>query len=97
MMLGIKLALFLVIMVLIAIFSSQNNALITIKFLNYEFPDVSVAVIIFGTALVGFISGLIPASIRIVSMKHRLQRMEDYWELRERTGYNKKPGVDVPK
>lgn len=97
MMLGLKLLLFLVIMVLIAIFSSQNDAQLTIRFFTYEFPDVSVAVIIFGSVLVGFICGLIPASIRIVALKHRLQRMEDYWELREQTGYNKKPGVDVPK
>jgi uncharacterized integral membrane protein len=97
MRLGLKLLLFLIIMVIIAIFTSQNNTPVTIKFFTYEFVDISVAIIIFGSVLVGFICGLIPASIRIVSLKHRVQRMEDYWELREKTGYNKKPGIDVPK
>ncbi len=97
MMLGLKLLLFLVIMVLIAIFTSQNSAPITINFFTYEFPDVSVAVIIFGSVLVGFIGGLIPASIRIVFLKHRLQRLEDYYELKERANYNRKPPSDILK
>lgn len=94
MILGLKLVLFLVIMIIIAIFSSQNNTPITIKFFNNEFPDVSVAVIIFGSVLIGFICGLIPASIRIVSLKRQLQKIEDYMEIKSKSTY--KPGA-IPK
>jgi uncharacterized integral membrane protein len=92
MMLGLKLLLFLVIIIFVAIFSSQNNDPIALKFFTYEFPDISLAIVIFGALLLGFISGLIPASIRIVMLKRHVQRLEDFMELKEKTSHKPTPG-----
>jgi uncharacterized integral membrane protein len=94
MMLGLKLLFFLVITIFIAIFSTQNNTLVTIKFFEWESIELSLVIIIFGSILVGFIWALIPASIRIVSLKHKIQKLEDYMEIKNKSTY--KPGV-IPK
>lgn len=93
-MLGLKLVFFLVIAIFIAVFATQNNTLMTIKFFNWESPEISLVIVIFGSVLVGFIWALTLASIRIVSLKLRLQKLNDYIEIKENSTY--KPGV-IPK
>lgn len=84
-MLALKLFLFLVITIFIAIFSTQNNIPITINFFQWQSPELSLVIIIFSCILVGFIWALIPASIRIVSLKNRAQKLEDYLDIKNRT------------
>ncbi len=93
-MLGLKLILFLIIAVFIAIFAMQNPTPVTIKVLAWESVEISLVIVIFCSILVGFIWALILASIRIVSLKLRLQRLSDYMEIKEKSTY--KPGV-IPK
>lgn len=93
-MLGLKLLFFLVITIFIAIFATQNNTLVTIKFFQLQSEEISLVIIIFGSILVGFIWALIPASIRIVSLKHQLRKIEDYMEIKDKATY--KPGA-IPK
>lgn len=90
-MLTIKLIFFLVITIFIAIFSTQNNTPVTIKLFEMQSTEISLVIVIFGSILIGFIWALIPASIRIVSLKHRLQKIEDYMEIKDRSTY--KPGA----
>ncbi|MDD5492156.1 MAG: lipopolysaccharide assembly protein LapA domain-containing protein [bacterium] len=90
-MLGLKLLFFLVITIFIAIFATQNNTLMTIKLFNWESPEISLVIVIFGSILVGFVWALIPASIRIVSLKHKVQKLEDYMEIKDRNTY--RPGA----
>ncbi len=90
-MLGFKLLFFLVITIFIAIFATQNNSLVTIKFFEWESIEISLVIIIFGSILAGFIWALIPASIRIVSLKHKIQKLEDYMEIKDKATY--KPGA----
>ncbi|MDD5132092.1 MAG: LapA family protein [bacterium] len=90
-MLGLKLIFFLVIAVFIAIFATQNNTLMTIKLFGWESPEISLVIVIFGSVLIGFIWALTLASIRIVSLKIRLQKLNDYLEIKEKTTY--KPGA----
>ncbi|MBI5554793.1 MAG: DUF1049 domain-containing protein [Elusimicrobia bacterium] len=90
-MLAFKLLFFLVITIFIAIFSTQNNSPIIIKFFEWQSTEISLVIVIFGSILIGFIWALIPASIRIVSLKHRLQKIEDYMEIKDKVTY--KPGA----
>ncbi|MDD5259559.1 MAG: LapA family protein [bacterium] len=93
-MLGLKLLLFLVIAIFVAIFAMQNPTPVTIKLFAWESREISLVLVIYCSILVGFICALILASIRIVSLKRRLQKLNDYMEIKEKSTY--KPGV-IPK
>jgi uncharacterized integral membrane protein len=90
-MLGLKLLFFLVIAIFVAIFATQNPTPVTVKLFAWESAEISLVIVIFGSILVGFIWALIPASIRIVSLKHKVQKLEDYMEIKDKNTY--RPGA----
>ncbi|HHX50977.1 MAG TPA: LapA family protein [Clostridia bacterium] len=66
----------LVFALIVAIFAIQNASLVDIKFFNWEFADISLVLVILGSAAVGAIIIFILGSIKQVRLVWKMKEAE---------------------
>ncbi|HEX7584214.1 MAG TPA: LapA family protein, partial [Prolixibacteraceae bacterium] len=89
-----KVIVFLILSVLLTIFTFQNQILINIKFFHWEITDVPLVVVLLSGLIFGFLLAMMMQLPRIIKLKRELKKVVQELEKSEEIVADKDEEVD---